>query len=249
MSWDRGAGDVDEMVAASHHVDLYWFPHTERTMAKQNIRTDLDPGEQRPPARLTAWWEDDFLSNRVFGAGVTALRHPRAGGHGPADQPGLRTGAVRADLQRPGPPRVRQPATGGVPRDGVRRAARGRAGRAARVSPRHRRERLAHRVPGRGPAAPRPTTWPLSTRPWPRHPLPRLPHRPAGRRPHGVLRRSRAGAAGGGRPPALGQAAHPDGGRPGAVVPPASATSWPSATVWTPTGSSSTRTCGQVLGD
>ncbi|NPD06335.1 FAD-binding protein [Nocardioides sp. zg-1308] len=67
MTWARGLASYDEMVAASHHVDLYWFPHTDRLMVKQNVRTDLDPGEQEPPSRLAAWWEDELVSNSVFG--------------------------------------------------------------------------------------------------------------------------------------------------------------------------------------
>ena len=90
----RAADDVgrarsasyDEMVAAAHHVDMYWFPHTDRMMVKQNVRTDLEPGEQQPPSRLAAWWEDELVSNTVFGGlcriGVARAR-PR-----PADQPG-----------------------------------------------------------------------------------------------------------------------------------------------------------------
>lgn len=67
MTWDEALGSYDEMVAAAHHVDMYWFPHTDRMVVKQNVRTDLDPGEQDPPSRLAAWWEDDFLSNTLFG--------------------------------------------------------------------------------------------------------------------------------------------------------------------------------------
>ncbi len=68
MTWDAALASYDEMVAAAHHVDMYWFPHTDRLMVKQNVRTDLDPGEQDPPSRLAAWWEDDLVSNTVFGA-------------------------------------------------------------------------------------------------------------------------------------------------------------------------------------
>jgi FAD/FMN-containing dehydrogenase len=56
------------MTAASHHVDMYWFPHTDAMMVKQNVRTDLEPGEQQPPSRLAAWWEDELVSNSAFGA-------------------------------------------------------------------------------------------------------------------------------------------------------------------------------------
>lgn len=68
MAWDRGLAEYDEIVAAAHHVDLYWFPHTDRLMVKQNVRTDLDPGEQQPPSRAAAWWEDELVSNTAFGA-------------------------------------------------------------------------------------------------------------------------------------------------------------------------------------
>ncbi|MCD6641022.1 MAG: FAD-binding protein [Nocardioides sp.] len=79
MGWDEALARHDEVVAAAHHVDMYWFPHTDRTMVKQNVRTTLEPGEQQPPGRLAAWWEDEFLSNTVFGGLVKALdRAPRA---------------------------------------------------------------------------------------------------------------------------------------------------------------------------
>ncbi len=67
MTWDHALGSYDEMVAAAHHVDMYWFPHTDRMMVKQNFRTDLAPGDREPPSRLAAWWEDEFLSNTLFG--------------------------------------------------------------------------------------------------------------------------------------------------------------------------------------
>ena len=68
MTWDRALASYDEMVAAAHHVDMYWFPHTDAMVVKQNVRTDLEPGRQEPPSRLAAWWDDDFVSNTVFGA-------------------------------------------------------------------------------------------------------------------------------------------------------------------------------------
>ena len=67
MTWDRALGSYEEMVAGAHHVDMFWFPHTDQMMVKQNVRTDLEPGEQEPPHQLAAWWEDEFLSNTVFG--------------------------------------------------------------------------------------------------------------------------------------------------------------------------------------
>ena len=123
MTWDHALGSYDEMVAAAHHVDMYWFPHTDRMMVKQNVRTDLEPGEQQPPSRLAAWWEDDFLANTLFG-GLCRIGERAPADH-PARQPGQRSRVVRAHLQRPRPPGLRHPAHRPLPRDGVRRPARG----------------------------------------------------------------------------------------------------------------------------
>ena len=94
MTWDRALATYDEMVATAHHVDMYWFPHTDRALVKQNLRTDLDPGEQQPPGRLAAWWEDELLSNRVFGA-VVALGNRR-----PEAVPAINRVAARALSER-----------------------------------------------------------------------------------------------------------------------------------------------------
>ncbi|MGY2703873.1 D-arabinono-1,4-lactone oxidase [Nocardioides sp. HB32] len=66
MSWDEALGGFDERVAAHHHVDTYWFPHTDRLMVKTNDR--LDDLEVEPLSRLREWWDDEFLSNSLFGA-------------------------------------------------------------------------------------------------------------------------------------------------------------------------------------
>src|SRR6476661_8625481 len=68
MSWDEALGSFDEMAAASHHVDMYWFPHTERMLTKRNDRLDADLSEARPLPRWRAWLDDDLLANSVFGA-------------------------------------------------------------------------------------------------------------------------------------------------------------------------------------
>jgi L-gulono-1,4-lactone dehydrogenase len=68
MAWSDALASYDDMAAAAHHVDMYWFPHTDRMMVKQNVRTDLDPGEQQPPSAVAAWWEDELMSNTAFGA-------------------------------------------------------------------------------------------------------------------------------------------------------------------------------------
>ncbi|GCD89414.1 D-arabinono-1,4-lactone oxidase [Nocardioides sp. LS1] len=68
MGWDEALASFDEMVAGSHHVDMYWFPHTDRMLTKRNDRLDADPGEARPLPRWRSWLDDDFLSNTFFGA-------------------------------------------------------------------------------------------------------------------------------------------------------------------------------------
>ncbi len=67
MTWDQALGSFDELVSSNHHVDLYWFPHTDRVLAKQNNRLDAPLGEAEPLARARAWFDDELLSNRVFG--------------------------------------------------------------------------------------------------------------------------------------------------------------------------------------
>ncbi|MBC2934492.1 D-arabinono-1,4-lactone oxidase [Nocardioides sp. zg-1228] len=94
MDWDGALSSYDEMVAAAHHVDMYWFPHTDRMLVKQNVRTDLDPGEQQPPSALAAWWEDELVSNTAFGALC------RVGSRAPAVVPRINRFAGRALSER-----------------------------------------------------------------------------------------------------------------------------------------------------
>ncbi|WP_028471623.1 D-arabinono-1,4-lactone oxidase [Nocardioides alkalitolerans] len=75
MSWDEAVGSFDELVAENHHVDLHWFPHTDRLLTKRNNR--LDPGEEglaaaEPLGRLRGWVDDELLANTVFGLAVAA---------------------------------------------------------------------------------------------------------------------------------------------------------------------------------
>ena len=64
MSWAEAVGGYDALVDGHHHVDMYWFPHTDRCMVKTNDRT-LDDPAPLSPAR--AWFDDDLLSNMLFG--------------------------------------------------------------------------------------------------------------------------------------------------------------------------------------
>ncbi|WP_122817741.1 D-arabinono-1,4-lactone oxidase [Nocardioides pantholopis] len=79
MTWDRALGSFDEMSAGSHHVDMYWFPHTDRVLAKRNDRLDVDLSQAEPLPRWRARLDDDLLSNRLFGLLCRgANRMPRA---------------------------------------------------------------------------------------------------------------------------------------------------------------------------
>lgn len=68
MGWDEALGTFDERAAAHHHLDMYWFPHTDRMLAKSNDRLDAELAEAEPLHRFRAWLDDDFLSNTFFGA-------------------------------------------------------------------------------------------------------------------------------------------------------------------------------------
>ena len=67
MAWDRVLGTFDELAAECHHLDLYWFPHTDRFLTKRSVRLDVDPEEAEPPSAWQTWRDDELLTNRVFG--------------------------------------------------------------------------------------------------------------------------------------------------------------------------------------
>lgn len=67
MGWDEALDGFDQRIAEHHHVDMYWFPHTDRMLAKTNDRLDVGIDEIQPLSRLRYWWDDEFLSNRLFG--------------------------------------------------------------------------------------------------------------------------------------------------------------------------------------
>ena len=75
----EGGGTLDEMLErfdadadATDHVEFYWFPHTTKVLTKHNTRVGLDGLE--PLSRARGWWDDELLSNTVFGAVVGAGR-------------------------------------------------------------------------------------------------------------------------------------------------------------------------------
>lgn len=79
MSWDDAMASFDDLTAAHDHVDMYWFPHSDRMLTKRNTRLGTDLSATEPLARWRAWLDDDLLSNTVFGAQTALLnRVPRA---------------------------------------------------------------------------------------------------------------------------------------------------------------------------
>ncbi len=67
MGWDDALGSFDQMTAESHHVDMYWFPHSDRMLTKRNDRLAADLSEAQPLSRARAWFDDELLSNKAFG--------------------------------------------------------------------------------------------------------------------------------------------------------------------------------------
>lgn len=67
LTWDTALATYDELTSTHHHVDMYWFPHTDRVLTKVNDRlAELDG--LRPLSRWRHWLDDEFLANSVFGA-------------------------------------------------------------------------------------------------------------------------------------------------------------------------------------
>ena len=52
MGWDEALDGFDQRVVEHHHVDTYWFPHTDRMLTKTNDRLDASPAEAAPLSQL-----------------------------------------------------------------------------------------------------------------------------------------------------------------------------------------------------
>ena len=234
---DEWLEGFDDWVAAHDHAEAYWFPHTRRVLTKANDRV---PGPAAPLSRARAWWDDELMSNRVFGA-LQRGRHRGAAARA-ADQPGERPRPQRSRVRRHLAQGLLRRAPGALPRDGVRDPARGPAARARRGAGLARPHRRDRRLPGRDPRR-RPRRRLALHRLRPGQRLRRLPpvRRP---RPHRLLRRRRGGAA---RPSVAGRTGASCTPSPPPTWPSAtraSATSSPSATASTPTVGSPTTTPG-----
>ncbi|MBT2450268.1 FAD-binding protein [Streptomyces sp. ISL-43] len=65
MSFDRVTAEFDEHHAENEHFEFYWFPHTGNCNTKRNNRSQ---GPAAPPGAVSAWIEDELLSNGIFQA-------------------------------------------------------------------------------------------------------------------------------------------------------------------------------------
>jgi L-gulonolactone oxidase len=60
-------GGLDDLAERNEHVEFYWMPHTEAALLKENNRP-ADDEPDKPLGRLRTWFDDELLSNTVFGA-------------------------------------------------------------------------------------------------------------------------------------------------------------------------------------
>jgi FAD-linked oxidoreductase len=73
FGWEEALSAYDEITATADHVDMYWFPHTDRLQIKQNFRRGTDLSIRRPLSRTQLLLDDRFLQNTVFGAATAVL--------------------------------------------------------------------------------------------------------------------------------------------------------------------------------
>ncbi len=64
-TWSETISSFDQWTTEHDHVEFFWFPHTGDCLTKLNDRTQSAP---EPVGKFRAWWEDEFLSNKVYGA-------------------------------------------------------------------------------------------------------------------------------------------------------------------------------------
>ncbi|MFF1700183.1 D-arabinono-1,4-lactone oxidase [Streptomyces sp. NPDC058257] len=63
MTFDRVTSEFDALHAENEHFEFYWFPHTGSCNTKRNNRS---AGPAAPPGRVSAFVEDEILSNGLF---------------------------------------------------------------------------------------------------------------------------------------------------------------------------------------
>ncbi|MEV0415068.1 D-arabinono-1,4-lactone oxidase [Streptomyces sp. NPDC050448] len=65
MGFDRVTSEFEQHFAENEHFEFYWFPHTGNCNTKRNNRSQ---GPAAPPGAVSAWVEDELLSNGIFQA-------------------------------------------------------------------------------------------------------------------------------------------------------------------------------------
>ncbi|MGH8876474.1 MAG: D-arabinono-1,4-lactone oxidase [Stackebrandtia sp.] len=63
MPLDRAIADFDGLAESNDHLEFYWFPRADRVLVKRNNRA----GDGQPLSRLRRWWDDEVMSNAVYG--------------------------------------------------------------------------------------------------------------------------------------------------------------------------------------
>ncbi|MEV2251955.1 D-arabinono-1,4-lactone oxidase [Streptomyces sp. NPDC050147] len=63
MTFDKVTEEFDALYAENEHFEFYWFPHTGNCTTKRNNRS---LGPAAPPGRVSAFVEDEILSNGLF---------------------------------------------------------------------------------------------------------------------------------------------------------------------------------------
>ncbi|WP_328768139.1 D-arabinono-1,4-lactone oxidase [Streptomyces sp. NBC_00286] len=71
MTFDEVTSTFDELHAENEHFEFYWFPHTGNCNTKRNNRS---AGPEKPVGKISALFEDEFLSNGVFQVANTVGR-------------------------------------------------------------------------------------------------------------------------------------------------------------------------------
>ncbi len=67
MGLDELLSRFDELADTTDHFEAYWFPHTRRTLVKRNVRLSSSDEALAPLRPWKEWWDDEFMSNTVFG--------------------------------------------------------------------------------------------------------------------------------------------------------------------------------------
>ncbi|GGO38353.1 D-arabinono-1,4-lactone oxidase [Streptomyces lasiicapitis] len=63
MTFDQVTAEFDQLVTENEHFEFYWFPHTGNCNTKRNNRS---VGPAAPPSAISAFVEDEVLSNGLF---------------------------------------------------------------------------------------------------------------------------------------------------------------------------------------